>query len=54
MGFFTNFHARGVFEKNLNATFLCLVPQMVGADDIMKFRPISLRSVYEILGKVLT
>ena len=52
--FFANFHARGVFPKSLNATFLCLIPKMAGADDITKFRPISLvGSVYKILAKVL-
>ena len=54
MVFFSDFHARGVFHKSLNATFLCLIPKMPGADDITKFRPISLvGSVYKILAKVL-
>ena len=30
MVFFSDFHARGVFHKSLNATFLCLIPKMVG------------------------
>ena len=54
MVFFTDFHARGVFHKSLNVTFLCLIPKMAGADDITKFRPIGLvGSVYKILAKVL-
>ena len=54
LAFFSDFHARGVFHKSLNATFLCLIPKMAGADDITKFRPISLvGSVYKILAKVL-
>ena len=49
-----DFHARDVFHKSLNATFLCLIPKMAGVDDITKFRPISLvGSVYKILAKVL-
>jgi len=29
MGFFTDFHARGVFQNNLNATLLSLIPKTV-------------------------
>ena len=54
MGFFADFHDKGVFEKNLNATFISLIPKVAGADDIKLFRPISLvGSVYKILAKVL-
>jgi len=54
MGLFSEFHSKGVFEKSLNATFICLIPKVVGAKDINKFRPISLvGSVYKILAKVL-
>jgi len=54
MVFFTDFHARGVIHKSLNATFLCLIPKMARVDDITKFRPISLvGSVYKIMAKVL-
>ena len=55
MGLFSDFHARGVFQKSLNATFLCLLTKMARADDIKNFRPISLMgSANKILAKVLT
>ena len=54
MGLFSEFHSKGVFEKSLNATFICLIPKVAGATDINKFRPISLvGSVYKIVAKVL-
>jgi len=54
MGLFSEFHSKGVFEKSLNATFICLIPKVAGAKDINKFRPISLvGSFYKILAKVL-
>ena len=54
MGLFLEFHSKGVFEKSLNATFISLIPKVVGTNDISKFRPISLvESVYKILAKVL-
>jgi len=39
MGFFADFHRKGVFEKSLNATFISLIPKVTGAVDL---RPISL------------
>jgi hypothetical protein len=39
---FHDFHARGMFEKSLTATFIALIPQKSGAIDIKDFRPISL------------
>jgi len=54
MGLFFDFHAKDMFQKSLNVTFLCLLPKMAGADDIKNLRPISLvGSVYKILAKVL-
>ena len=51
---FAEFHKYGSFEKSLNATFITLLPKVAGAEDIYKFRPISLvGSVYKILAKVL-
>lgn len=32
MGFFAGFHEKGVYEKSLNATFIFLIPKVVGAD----------------------
>ena len=42
MVFFRNFHSQSVFEKSLNATFLCLIPKKSNAVNIIDFRPISL------------
>ena len=54
MAFFANFHSQCVFEKSLNATFLCLIPKKINAINIKDFRPISLvGSLYKLLSKVL-
>jgi hypothetical protein len=54
MGVFHDFHATSKFEKNLNATFIALIPKKNGAMDLKDFRPISLMSgVYKIITKVL-
>jgi len=54
MGFFSEFHNKGVFEKSLNATFISLIPKLAGVDDIKPFRPISLvGSAYKIFAKVI-
>jgi hypothetical protein len=42
MNVFAEFHARGKFEKSLNATFVSLIPKKTGAMDARDFRPISL------------
>ena len=43
---------RYAFEKSSIATFISLLSKVVGADDIKKFRPISLvGDVYKILAK---
>ena len=52
--FFADFHKKCIFEKSLNATFLCLIPKKLNAVDIRDFRPISLvGSLYKLLSKVL-
>lgn len=41
--------------KEINGTFIALIPQIQGADFMEKFRPISLcNSFYKIISKVLT
>lgn len=43
------------FEKSLNATFISLIPKIVGVSELKDFRPISLvGSVYKIISKVVT
>ena len=54
MAFFKDFHGQCVFEKSLNATFLCLIPKMSNVVNIKDFHPISLvGSLYKLLAKVL-
>jgi hypothetical protein len=54
MAVFSNFHARGKFEKSLNSTFISLIPKVAGAAALNDFHPISLVSgIYKIISKVL-
>lgn len=54
MNVFHEFHARGKFEKSINATFIALIPKKARAEDIKDFCPISLvGGVYKIISKVL-
>jgi hypothetical protein len=54
MAVFAEFHARGKFVKNINSTFISLIPKVHGAKEIKDFRPISLvGSIYKIIAKVL-
>jgi hypothetical protein len=51
---FHDFHARGWFEKSLNASFISLIPKAPGAISLKYFRPISLMGgVYKIIAKFL-
>ena len=55
LGFFKEFHEHARFVKNLNATFLVLIPKKQTVEDFKDLRPISLMGgFYEILFKVLT
>ena len=52
MAFFVDFHRTCIFEKSLNAIFLCLIPKKTNAINIKDFRPISLMgSLYKLLSE---
>jgi hypothetical protein len=54
MAVFSEFHRRRKLVKNLNATFVSLVPKKVDAVEIKDFRPISLvGGMYKIMSNVL-
>jgi hypothetical protein len=54
MKVFGALHAGGMFEKSLNASFILLIPKVLGAIDLKDFRPISLvGGIYKIIAKVL-
>lgn len=48
------FHARGKFERSLNATFIALITKIPRVVDNKDFQPISLMSgIYKIIAKIL-
>ena len=54
LGFFKEFHEHARFVKNLNATFLVLIPKKQTMEDFKDLRLISLvGGLYKILSKVL-
>jgi hypothetical protein len=54
MEVFCDFHAKGKFERSLNATFIALIHKISRVVDLKDFRPISLVSgIYKIIAKVL-
>ena len=54
MDFFKDFHQQDRFVKSLNSTFLVLIPNKEGAEDLKDFRPISIvGSLYKLHAKVL-
>ena len=54
LGFFKEFHEHARFVKNLNATFLVLIPKKQTVEDFKDLRLISLvGGLYKILSKVL-
>jgi hypothetical protein len=51
---FYDFHAREMFEKSSNVSFIALIPKIPGAISLKDFRPISLvGGIYKIIAKVL-
>ena len=51
---FEEHYSQNVVFRNLNATFLVLIPKKEGAGDVQDFKPISLMgSLYKIIAKVL-
>ena len=54
MGFFKEFYEHKKFIRNMNTTFLVLIPKKGDAKDLKDFRPISLvGGLYKLLAKVL-
>ena len=54
MGLFNEFYEHKKFVRNLNTTFLVLIPKKGDAEDLKDFRPISLvGGLYKLLAKVL-
>ena len=53
LGLFREFYLHGTFQRSLNSTFLVLVPNKKGTEDLKDFRLISLiGGVYKLLAKV--
>ena len=51
---FEEHYSQNVVFRNLNATFLVLIPKKEGASDVQDSRPISLvGSLFKIIAKVL-
>ena len=54
MGLFKEFYEHKKFVRNLNTTFLVLIPKTSDAEDLKYYRPISLVGcLYKLLAKVL-
>ena len=54
LGFFKEFHEQCRFVKNLNVTFLVLIPKKQTVEDFKDLRPIRLvGGLYKIMTKVL-
>ena len=53
MGFSAEFYKIGTFERNLNATFMALIPKKGRCKDLKDFKSISLVGGYTTLEKVL-
>ncbi|KAK2640829.1 hypothetical protein Ddye_022592 [Dipteronia dyeriana] len=54
VNFVTEFHKNGSVVKDLNRTFISLIPKVNNVESMKNFRPISfVNSMYKILAKVL-
>ena len=54
MRFLEDFHDDGSIVKEINKTFIALIPKCVKPDNMKDFRPISLvGSLYKVLAKTL-
>ena len=50
----TEFHKKGRLSKEINTSFLTLIPKVPNAVDLKEYRPISLVGcIYKLLSKVL-
>ena len=50
---FSDFHARGKFEKSLNASFITLILKLPSATNLKDFYPISLvGGIYNMIAKI--
>ena len=54
MAVFHHFHAKGQFEKNLNATFITLIPKKNEAIEVKDFRPISLVGLRTVMEDIIS
>ena len=49
-----NFSSSGYLPKNLNMTWVILIPKFEGAKDMRGFRPINMvGSIYKVISKIL-
>lgn len=50
----SKFHRRGKLNKEINATFLALIPKVPNPVELREFKPISLVGcIYKLLAKIL-
>ena len=54
MAIFKDFYEMGKLVKSLNSTFIVMIPEKEGVEDLKDFGPISLvGSLYKLIAKVL-
>ena len=55
VGTTSNFLNKGELDKDLNQTFIVLIPRTQSSDCIAQFKPISLcKAIYKIISKTLS